>query len=228
MPRTRSYSQNPSRSPSQRASAAASYGQHVTDRRQPELGETLLKLRPDERQVGERKRREERALVACVDDVYASRAGSRLRFRALDRELRDQLRRPAADRDAVSASPPAPPVECGAPSRRATRYGRAPRCRRGPCTIRRCWPTRPWAQNRSSTARISRCLREHAPRGTGTHIACGQSRSAREMGIALRTPNLRVSYDALHTTPRLSRVPPTMSSSARPAPSGSTMRAMAT
>ena len=48
-------------------------------------------------------------------------------------------------------------------------------------------------EKRSSTARISRCFREQAPRGTGTHMASGQSRSAREIGIAERTPNARVS-----------------------------------
>ena len=44
--------------------------------------------------------------------------------------------------------------------------------------------------NRSRTARISRCLAEHARRGTGTHMASGQSRNAREIGMADRTPNL--------------------------------------
>src|SRR6185437_820180 len=47
-------------------------------------------------------------------------------------------------------------------------------------------------------------------------------------GIADRTPNCLVSYDAEQTTPRLSAEPPTMSSGARPAPSGSTNRATAT
>ena len=56
----------------------------------------------------------------------------------------------------------------------------------------------------------------------------GHRRSAREIGIADRTPYLRVSYDAEQTTPRLSRVPPTMSKGSRPAPSGSTSRATAT
>src|SRR5688572_18740380 len=82
--------------------------------------------------------------------------------------------------------------------------------------------------NRSSTARISPLFAEHAFRGTGTHIAFGHSLSARAIGIAERTPNFRVSYDAEHTTPRLSRDPPTISRRALPAPSGSTMRATAT
>src|SRR5512138_1808513 len=58
---------------------------------------------------------------------------------------------------------------------------------------------------RSSIARIWRLLSEQARRGTGTHMASGQRRSARAMGIADRTPNFRASYDAEHTTPRLSR-----------------------
>jgi hypothetical protein len=48
------------------------------------------------------------------------------------------------------------------------------------------------------------------------------------VGIADRTPNARVSYDAEQTTPRPAGDPPTMSSGARPAPSGSTRRATAT
>ncbi|MBK6306434.1 MAG: hypothetical protein IPF47_12260 [Gemmatimonadetes bacterium] len=53
-----------------------------------------------------------------------------------------------------------------------------------PCTM---------GAKRCSTAEISRLLRPQAPRGTGTHIACGQSRSARAIGIADRTPNWRAS-----------------------------------
>src|SRR5688500_11333901 len=82
--------------------------------------------------------------------------------------------------------------------------------------------------NCSSTARISALFTPHAFRGTGTHIASGHSLSAREIGIADRTPNLRVSYDAEQTTPRLSRDPPTIRSGALPAPSGSTILATAT
>jgi len=82
--------------------------------------------------------------------------------------------------------------------------------------------------NRSSTDAISRLFSEHAPRGTGTHIACGQSLSAREIGMAERTPNLRASYEAEQTTPRLPGAPPTIRSRARPAPSGSTSLATAT
>src|SRR3954466_9784386 len=59
-------------------------------------------------------------------------------------------------------------------------------------------------------------------------MAFGHSLSAREIGIAERTPNFRASYDAEQTTPRLSRVPPTMSSGSFPAPSGSTILATAT
>src|SRR5687768_17634811 len=80
----------------------------------------------------------------------------------------------------------------------------------------------------SSTLRMRRLISEHAFEGTGTHIASGHRRNAREIGIADRTPNLRVSYDAEHTTPRLSRVPPTMSSGVLPAPPASTTRATAT
>src|SRR5690242_3880928 len=83
-------------------------------------------------------------------------------------------------------------------------------------------------EKRSRTLRISWLFSEHALRGTGTHIAFGQSLSAREIGIADLTPNFRASYDAEHTTPRLSRVPPTINSGSRPAPSGSTIRATAT
>src|SRR5918999_5937874 len=82
--------------------------------------------------------------------------------------------------------------------------------------------------NCSSTARISALFLEQALRGTGTQVAFGHSRNARAIGIAERTPNLRVSYDAEQTTPRLSRDPPTISSGALPAPSGSTIRATAT
>ena len=42
---------------------------------------------------------------------------------------------------------------------------------------------------RSRTAAISRLFFEQAPRGTGTHSASGHSLSAREIGIAERTPN---------------------------------------
>ena len=80
---------------------------------------------------------------------------------------------------------------------------------------------------RSSTARISRLFRTHSWRGTGTTVAPGQSRNARAIGMAERTPNRRASYDAEVTTPRPDR-PPTMSSGARPAPSGSASRATAT
>jgi hypothetical protein len=59
-------------------------------------------------------------------------------------------------------------------------------------------------------------------------MASGQSRSAREIGIADRTPNFLVSYEAEHTTPRLPAAPPTIRNGALPAPSGSTMRATAT
>ena len=41
---------------------------------------------------------------------------------------------------------------------------------------------------RPSTAAISRLFSPHAPRGTGTQVACGQSRSACAIGIAERTP----------------------------------------
>ena len=82
--------------------------------------------------------------------------------------------------------------------------------------------------NRSSTPRIARLESEHACRGTGTHIASGQSRNASAIDIAERTPNARVSYEAEHTTPRLPGRPPTMSRGAFPAPSGSTERATAT
>src|SRR4051812_23073799 len=82
--------------------------------------------------------------------------------------------------------------------------------------------------NRASTARISLLFTPQALLGTGTHIAFGHNLSAREIGIADRTPNLRVSYDAEQTTPRLSADPPTMSRGSLPAPSGSTIRATAT
>jgi hypothetical protein len=83
-------------------------------------------------------------------------------------------------------------------------------------------------ENLCSTARISALFLEHSFLGTGTHVAPGQSRSARAIGIADRTPYFLVSYDAEHTTPLLPAAPPTMSSLACPAPSGSTMRATAT
>ena len=82
--------------------------------------------------------------------------------------------------------------------------------------------------NCSSAFRISALFLMQALKGTGTHIAAGQSRRARAIGIADRTPNLRTSYDAEQTTPRLSREPPTIRRDAFPAPSGSTARATAT
>src|SRR5712691_5181813 len=59
-------------------------------------------------------------------------------------------------------------------------------------------------------------------------MASGQGRSALDIGIADRSPNARVSYEAEHTTLRLPGRPPTISNGARPAPSGSTARATAT
>src|SRR5688500_447077 len=82
--------------------------------------------------------------------------------------------------------------------------------------------------NLSSVPRISWLFTEQAFRGTGTHTASGHSLSARDIGIAERTPYLRVSYEAEHTTPLLSLDPPTIRSRAFPAPSGSIMRATAT
>jgi hypothetical protein len=38
-------------------------------------------------------------------------------------------------------------------------------------------------------------------------LPCGHSAIARPMGIALRTPNGRASYDAAHTTPRFDGQP---------------------
>ena len=83
-------------------------------------------------------------------------------------------------------------------------------------------------ENFSSTARISRLFSLNTrAAGIGTHVAWGHNRKAREMGIADRTPNFLASYDAEQTTPRLSRVPPTMRNVAFPAPSGSTILATA-
>src|SRR6185437_1539424 len=82
--------------------------------------------------------------------------------------------------------------------------------------------------NRWRIARIWWLFAEHSRRGTGTHIARGQRRNACDTGIADRTPNALVSYEAEQTTPRLSAEPPTMRRGARPAPSGSTNRATAT
>src|SRR5687768_14386275 len=81
--------------------------------------------------------------------------------------------------------------------------------------------------NFSRTFRISLLLIPHSLPGTGTNIACGQSFSARAIGIAERTPYWRASHDAEQTTPRLPRRPPTIRSVALPAPSGSTSRATA-
>lgn len=81
---------------------------------------------------------------------------------------------------------------------------------------------------RLSTSRISPLFLEHSLLGTGTHIAPGQSLSALAIGIADLTPYFLVSYDAEQTTPLLSAAPPTMSSFACPAPSGSTILATAT
>ena len=39
----------------------------------------------------------------------------------------------------------------------------------------------------------------------GTNTASGHKRSARTAGIAERTPNMRASYDAAHTTERAPR-----------------------
>ena len=80
----------------------------------------------------------------------------------------------------------------------------------------------------SIRVRTSRPTRWYFAMSGRTTTACGQSRNARAMGIADRTPKRRASYDAEHTTPRLSRGPPTMRSGSFPAPSGSTIRATAT
>jgi len=45
---------------------------------------------------------------------------------------------------------------------------------------------------------------------TGRTMPCGHSRTAWAIGMALWTPNLRASYDAAETTPRLFTSPPTM------------------
>jgi hypothetical protein len=81
--------------------------------------------------------------------------------------------------------------------------------------------------NRWSTARISLLFAEQALPGTGTNIAFGQSFSALAIDIADRTPYWRASHDAEQTTPRLPRLPPTISSGDFPAPSGSTSLATA-
>src|SRR5690349_14188431 len=81
---------------------------------------------------------------------------------------------------------------------------------------------------RASTAAIAFDVALQAWRGTGTHIASGQRRSACAIGIAERTPKARVSHEAEQTTPREPGRPPTMSSVALPAPSGSVIRATET
>ena len=53
---------------------------------------------------------------------------------------------------------------------------------------------------------------------TGRKAACGQSRAAREIGIAERTPKRRASYDAAETTPRPCGSAPTITG--RPRNSG--------
>ena len=61
-------------------------------------------------------------------------------------------------------------------------------------------------------SRTSRNFSDTAPYASmrgGTTTACGHSRSASAIGIALRQPNGRASYDAASTTPRR-REPPTM------------------
>jgi hypothetical protein len=45
----------------------------------------------------------------------------------------------------------------------------------------------------SSTVRISRCFTPQALPGTGTKVAPGQSRAAREIGIPARSPKARAS-----------------------------------
>src|SRR6056297_500367 len=82
---------------------------------------------------------------------------------------------------------------------------------------------------RSSRAvRTARLRSEQAERGTPTTIASGQRRSALPVGIAERTPYSRQGYEAEVTTPRPEEDPPTISRSARPAPSGSSRRATCT
>ncbi len=68
----------------------------------------------------------------------------------------------------------------------------------------------------------------HAFRATPTTMAPGQSRRAWAVGMPDRTPNFRAAYDAEVTTPRPCGEPPTSSSSALPAPSGSVNRATCT
>src|ERR1044071_1087512 len=80
----------------------------------------------------------------------------------------------------------------------------------------------------SRTRRISACLTPHALRGTGTKVAPGHRRAAREIGSPARSPKARASYEAEQTTPRLLARPPTTRRRALPAPSGSTRRATAT
>jgi hypothetical protein len=103
--------------------------------------------------------------------------------------------------------------------------GTAPRCREIEVPF---VDARASTNVRASTAASALEVAPQACRGTGTHIASGQSRSACEIGIADRTPNTRVSYEAEQTTPRDPGRPPTIRSGDLPAPSGSVMRATAT
>src|SRR5688500_7585582 len=59
-------------------------GQDVADGLHAELCQPFLKLRTNERQLGEREGGEELALVPRLDDVHAGSAGAWLRLGALD------------------------------------------------------------------------------------------------------------------------------------------------
>ena len=48
----------------------------------------------------------------------------------------------------------------------------------------------------------SRETRAYLSMSGGRYMPCGQSFQACEMGSALRTPNVRASYEAVATTPR--------------------------
>ncbi len=242
MPRTRAHSHSALRRPSQRASVARSCGSTSSTRTRPSLASFSCILGPTPGKSPTLKPRRKSASPpgGTTNTPEPPTAAPTSAATAATSPL--MPRRGFARSTAIFATSfdVPPPMEIHMPVSRCT----ASRIR---CAVRSSgsWPYSAsvpdmsryhssmlapctMGVNRTSVAAIAREVVPHALRGTGTHMASGHSRSACEMGIAERTPNARVSYEAEHTTPRDPGRPPTMSSGALPAPSGSAMRATAT
>ena len=193
MPRTRSNSHSASRSPSHCVERRDIVLQHVGHSPHSELGEPLLKARPDERNFREIERLEEstprRRARRCVRRWrWSPVSASRVRRRAWRRA--STFRRRSRPRATFAAA------TCVANPRGGRRerlmavdaFGAAQI--HVPLVDARALDDRrePLEHGADLPA-----LLPHARRGTGTHIAFGQSRSAREIGIADRTPNFLAS-----------------------------------